>query len=960
MRYKFLLAIFFLYLGLAHVGYAQSYNYVTYTTRDGLAGNMVYDMCQDHQGFLWFGTDNGLSRFDGKHFRNYSVKDGLPDNEVLQLYTDSRQRIWLGTFSDKLSYYYQGKIYTANTDSVLRKIKLNSKPSGFFETFDSTLWIIANAQLFYWPKNGELKELVINPSFASRLKTSAIEAFPYTEDGSVLISFNDSTFLIKNDRLEYLYPIKSQSSVRRLKRIQKDSKVLMVDFGCDIIHATWRNGYPFLVGTVAGAFEIDSAGWEIKEKFLPNLGVTRALMDFENGYWFATLGDGVFKLPSKYALTYSLFQGLNAGNEVFSIAQRGDSILTGHGGSTLVVWKRDGKKTKYSFEQYLPGVENSIATNRLKAIHSLSNGKWLLGFDGFLILWDGAVRGLIPINATKTIAVSGDSIATVAAGQHALKIDLKRFEIIDTIWPTRTTCALPWNGGDYIGTLSGLYEVKSGNKLNYLGNLHPSLKRRIIAISNTNNSLWVATSDSGLVEIGNTGLIRTFSEKNGLTSNICRSLAITDNIMLVGTNKGLCRIDLNSENLNTIIYNSFNLLPHDAVSSVFMKGNQILVGSPAGLTVFEESDIKNNSLCNIEINGINGSGRSWTTDEEVVLSYDDNNLEIYYSGISMKSAGDIEYFYRLVGLDNNWNATRLENITYSGLPPGNYIFKIYAVNKFGVKSKVLNFSLKVNAPFWKSPWFLFSIMLGLGVISFFMLSLKNRRQRKILEENNRIQKQLASLEQKALQAQMNPHFIFNSLNAIQQYVLTNNVEDANRYLSIFAALIRETMENSSAGKISLDKEIAYIEKYLKLEQMRFGNSFNYSIQTEGLEHDEAIELPVMLLQPFIENAVRHGIRYLKSGEGLIEIVFEKQDNIFICKIRDNGKGRKLASEIKSKQHIEYQSRGMDLTQRRVEMLNNIYEEKISIFVKDILNASGAVAGTEVIITIIQPQNESVN
>jgi LytS/YehU family sensor histidine kinase len=184
------------------------------------------------------------------------------------------------------------------------------------------------------------------------------------------------------------------------------------------------------------------------------------------------------------------------------------------------------------------------------------------------------------------------------------------------------------------------------------------------------------------------------------------------------------------------------------------------------------------------------------------------------------------------------------------------------------------------------------------------------------------------------------------------------VEDANKYLSIFAALIRETMENSAAGRVSLKKEIAYLGKYLALEKMRFGNSFDYKITTKGIDEDEETEIPVMLLQPYLENAVRHGVRYLNPGEGLVELLFDKQDDVLICKIKDNGKGRAVSAGIRSKQHIEYQSRGMELTKRRAEILNLVEGDKINISIMDVITVGGEIGGTEVTVTIKQTENES--
>lgn len=935
----------------------QSFNYVQYTTRDGLAGNMIYDMCQDKDGFLWFATENGLSRFDGKQFKNFTVKDGLPDNEVLMFFQDSKGRLWISTFSNQLCYYLNGTFYNALNDSNLANYKYLSRPYSFWESANGTVWIMATRHLFHWPRQGNLAEYPFNPPLSSRIKTQTGSIGPSWFGENPGFCFNDSIFYLANGKLNFYKKANSKSGYRELSNIRNRGDTGVVKVESDIIHSTWQSDFPRMIGTINGAVEIDSVDWRIKQKFLPGKGVCRAWVDFEGIYWFATQGDGVFKLISRTALTYKLGKEIDAVNEIFSIGKRNDSVFTGHGGSQLVIWN-NGRAHPIFFSQLLPKVENSIATNRLKAIMPLPDGDLLLGFDGFLVTWNKMVKKFLPIVAVKSVEVLNDKEILVASGINVVKVNVEKLNVIETVWKERATAATFFQGKYYLGTIGGLV-VKNKNGLKEdFEEFHPSFKRRIVSLVKSKNGLWVATSDSGLVEIKNNGRIgRTLSEKDGLSSNICRSLVIDGDELWVGTNRGISKVNLAAPNAPIIKYNSFNLLPNHGISVLHKQGNEILVGSSSGLTIFQELQIASNSFCSVFIDRIEGSGRVWKKDAKVALPYQNNGINIDFTGISMKSAGEIMFYYQIEGLESKWSVTTSNLISIASLPPGKFDFKLYAVNKFGVKSSVIGFTIEVATPYWRTYWFYgLAFILLLGFL-YALIKFRNNRILNRIVEKNKIEKQLASLEQKALQAQMNPHFIFNSLNSIQQFILENKVEDANKFLSIFASLIRETLDNSSFSRISLNREIGYITKYLELERLRFGNIFNYTITTNGLEMDNNIELPVMLLQPYVENAVRHGMRYKKDREGLIQIDFFHENSKVICRIRDNGPGRLQSEMMKSKQHILYMSKGMDLTQRRVEILNMVQDDKVSILVRDVVNERGIVSGTEVEITIMLLTNE---
>jgi LytS/YehU family sensor histidine kinase len=208
---------------------------------------------------------------------------------------------------------------------------------------------------------------------------------------------------------------------------------------------------------------------------------------------------------------------------------------------------------------------------------------------------------------------------------------------------------------------------------------------------------------------------------------------------------------------------------------------------------------------------------------------------------------------------------------------------------------------------------------------------------------------MAELEQMSLKAQMNPHFIFNSLNSIQKYVMEKDVVGANKFITDFSRLIRLTLEITSKSRISIDEEVRYISYYLELERARFGDTFQYEVTVAPDINRMTYQIPPMLLQPYIENSIRHGLRYREDEQGMVRIRFMENATHLICIIEDNGVGRKLAQQYKSLSPIEYQSRGMTLTARRVEMMNQIRTTPMLIEVEDIETDSLQPAGTRVVL-----------
>ncbi len=229
-------------------------------------------------------------------------------------------------------------------------------------------------------------------------------------------------------------------------------------------------------------------------------------------------------------------------------------------------------------------------------------------------------------------------------------------------------------------------------------------------------------------------------------------------------------------------------------------------------------------------------------------------------------------------------------------------------------------------------------------VVFIIVGLLLFRQRNLKANQERIE-----LEQKQLRAQMNPHFIFNCLNSIQHFVVANDIKNANKYLSGFALIMRQTLENSKESNITLRKEITYIKNYLSLELMLFEDKFAYEISCSDDIDTDTVEIPTMIIQPFIENAIRHGMAYLKDKKGELSVKFYKENGNLYCKIDDNGIGREQSQKLKIVSEMVYESQGMELTRQRLALVSKSVGSDYDIQITDKKNASNEPEGTTITI-----------
>ena len=356
----------------------------------------------------------------------------------------------------------------------------------------------------------------------------------------------------------------------------------------------------------------------------------------------------------------------------------------------------------------------------------------------------------------------------------------------------------------------------------------------------------------------------------------------------------------------------------------------------------------------------------------LTLQYNQNFFTVGFSILAYVQREKNQYAYKLEGFNTNWVlAGNRPLATFTNVPPGRYTLLVKGANMDGIWSYVRRLTIVVVPPFWQTWWFI-GLMIVLASATLYALyryrlaqqMLKSRLKAEEALRKQReaeYQQRIAQTEIAALRAQMNPHFIFNCLNAIQYFTVNNEAEAASSYLTKFSRLIRLVLENSRSEKVTLANELETLRLYIELEAMRFGSKLNYAIQVDPRVDQDGIEIPPLLIQPFVENAIWHGLMHKRSG-GQVTVRVETgrplpQDFAAVADqslrviITDDGIGRARAAEIKSKSVTQHKSFGMNVTAERIAQINQLYQSQTTIQIHDLTDASGQPTGTQVIVQI---------
>jgi hypothetical protein len=897
-----------------------------FTASDGLPSNNISNVVQDKDGFLWISSETGACRFDGRSFKNFTVKDGLPANEIYCIFVDIKNRVWISPFKKELCYYYQGKIYNKKNSLLIRRIPVSSEGISFVEDAKGRLiiqtrkfnaLILLNDSCIIYPNPfeekgffipqrgaGQFLQGILDPSLI-RQNTSPYSYYFVTEKRKY------ASILINDGQNIRVYSGKKVTSMIPIPKLVNTAYVL--------------NDSSFVFNTRHGSLTYRLKTGKVQDTLIRGVSTNYVEVDDEKGTWIGTDGFGVYYIPPGRNISVTR----TSGNTTLQVR---NFYCSAKG---LFISCKDSRYRRIN--KATCGLDPDIDNMKIPVeSFILPKGNiWKLSTDAILAK-KIKQAGHVSTRFIKSVSNLRDSLLIATTFNVAI-VPLNKGDFRE-IWNERSTCGYSFHGAYYIGTLDGLYtfpetETKVHNKQNSKLLFNGTIVS--MAWNWKRDLLWVITSDNGVYCLNSHGtVLRNINESNGLSGSICKCIFTDGRKVFIGTNNGLNVIEPDNNFLVTKLFTLDGLVSDD-INCVYAEADKVWVGTSVGYSVLDISRRPVQGVCRLLINEIEVSGHNIPMGaNDLVLRPQDNNIKFLFSGISFRSMGKIKYTYRLEGLSDKWLTTDQQELSYPSLPAGRYTFEIFATNRFNLKSKIVKIPFVIRQYWWQYWWVhLLGIIILFTTVAIF-LHRRSTKARLRQQEKSQLKARVQELEQLALRAQMNPHFIFNSLNSFYQYVINRDLSGASKFMNEFSTLIRLLFEITSLKEISLDKEIFFLTTYLKMEQTKLGHAFQFSFHIqEGLVVED-INIPTFILQPFIENCIRHGIAGLKDREGCIDISINADEKIMTVSIEDNGVGRRHTIEQKNNQVFIQHSKGIALTEERIALYNQTERTGVEVNIID--------------------------
>lgn len=971
--------LFILFICLSILLKAQKFSFLKYSTKEGLAQSQIYDIKQDSKQYLWIATLGGLSKFNGKSFQNYQETEGLLSNKINSIFIDSEDNVWVvsnsgisivqgdsiilfehnelfGDYELLEVVHHQNKIWVGaengiycfqKTNSLTRPKLIGEYKKEFNELMiddisiiNSTLYVATNRGFFSIKDNKVIKQpfleeeniSTISENSKGEIWVSTLENGVFQISGQTVISINQENTSLPNNYLTSLLVDRNDKvwlcSNSGLTEISKNLKIQ---------NYTEVNGFDY-------------------EPII-------TFEDIEGNIWIGTNGGGLIKFANKEFLYLTKDKELHS-DKIISIGEDVQgNIWLGSFGEGVAMFN---STMKISYDV----IGSSLPNNNIWALLKDSKDKlWLGTSEGLCCYKDNKFITFteedgLPSDKVQSLFQEVPEVLWIGTRGGVAFYKDKKFNVVDSFPYTNVRAIASSRDGRYwFGTSQGLVSY-DGFKAELIQD-SLLLDNTVYSVATYENKLWIGTR-KGLVYFDGISYSQYSFSPDNYQAGINFVFIDRSNFLWIGTNRGVFTLDINAHNEGKKVIEAYTtnngLIGMETnLNSIFedSKGN-IWFGTSEGINVYkrEKEQLNNYFKPSIYITNV----KLFFGEEDYLTSLRDkspikfgfkqNMVTFNYHTNYFKDPSAVKYSYKLKGLDEEWSPMEPTSSTrYPNLSHGEYTFMVKSSVDGKEWSNVDEVSFVIKAPYWLTWWFRTTILLVLSFIVYFLI---NRRRKAIKKEREvellNYKNKLIKLEQQSLNASMNRHFIFNSLNSIQFYINKEDKLSANRYLSNFSKLIRRNLDSSSAedNLIPLSEEIERLTLYLSLENMRFKEKFSYEINMDPEVDAEMTKVPAMFMQPFIENSIWHGILPMENP-GKIDIDIYKEGDRTIFEITDNGIGINTSIKKKSQEQNEHSSKGMKIATNRIELLQKVIQKEITIDGPKEIIENDKIMGTKVII-----------
>lgn len=933
----------FLFLLLCQLYKAQYPQHFNYDNNNGLPSNEVYSILMDQKGFLWLGCDAGLYKFDGVRYLPFKCAS-QKSRSVSGLCRSTSGRLYCYNFQSQLFFLendslkevkhnfskisniacnQKGELLVNHQDglAVFSERTQNCRNFSGFGKDNSLTWkhytrsvkVSSTGEAYFLNTSG------IGIYSNGRLRVIENNLFRTEAVGSFLLEIIGNTVWIFSLSKNKVYTCDEKSTEefesKKLSEALRDKKITnlkLLDDG-----KLW-------ICTYSGVIRYDTQSDSVSILY-PNLSFSDCLLDREGNYWFSTLQSGLIRVANLEYIVWDDFDQkrltkikVGGGFIYFStvngsigrLDRRTNDLKLFNTGSNADIQSLNYEESEnclYFFTNTdLYRLKDGIIRRVLKSAPSTKcvkkiKSQFLLCSSFGAYLFDlNTKKEILKLNSHWTRKAEYDAkkeMVWLAGNEGLLSYRTERTEWrpAESYFPKTQIISI-----DLDTVLHRIFVLSFNGKVHSIaGNSQPSLLATLpediqcYNLKQYNNNIYLATN-KGLIWFNiHDKNLQVLNLLSGLTSENVRDLCISDDHIFLATGQGLQKIPLHgsSQKHSSTIY----------VKNTFAADSTFRLDYRQPLTVLPE------------VNAHSSNGR-------------------------------FKYAYRIKNSDNKWIEFpgTIEEINIQNLPPGNFEIELKAIDYLGFDTEnTILLKGYVTPPFWMSWWFiLLSILLFLFLVYLAFKIQLTRRQKELKRQS-----ELNASKLTALRSQMNPHFIFNALNSIQDLILKGDVENSYSYLTTFSNMVRKTLDFSDKDLIDFEHELKLTGLYLRLEKLRFKADFTYTIDTGNVED---ILIPPLLVQPFIENALVHGLLH-KEGERRLSIRFELKEHL-ICIIEDNGIGRDRTRTIRHRQGSDHESFSGKAIEKRFAILSDVFKGKFGYKYHD-LKSDGEAVGTKVVLYI---------
>jgi ligand-binding sensor domain-containing protein len=978
---RFLICLLF----FAEFLYPQTPPYYHYTSSDGLASSTVFDIIQARDGFIWFGTLNGLSRFDGKHFTSLTMNDGLNSNVITSIVQAETGELFIGNMDKGINTLsgkkvdnfcttiagerfntthltlYGGKIYGyMSTGSIFitdqnTENRSRDKIARTFPFYINRVATFPDKRIAILTSNGlyETSDDLLVEIRIKDLRERNFFCLTPANDGSYYIGAKGKIFHVKNNRLltHYTVPLFENNDVTQI----------MTDSKNNIWFSIFGKGF-FLIPH--DTKEIINIG---KKLDLQNTQVDGFLEDTEHNIWITTFGKGVYCLNNLYLQNFTERDGLTNGSVNCILKEKSGKLLIGTITGINILDAGKLEQLKYNSGNLVTGYINNITSSGNYVYVSLTSKKP----ESKSVLY----RGI------KFRFSQNQSICQTRKGNYLFgSIGNNITEQKEFIWKKQPSWFYVFGDSTYlnrinlivedsrkdlwVGTGLGLCKLSKdpgkqelNNWRKYFFENDPVLNSKINSIcEDKKKNIWVA-GVKGIAHYNlNYNSLSSYTTIYGYDLSGSTSIVVDNKQRVwIGNMKGLYLYEGNSIRYLT---SQTGLSSSEIITLCYdSQLNKLYIGTNNGVSILDVDafDKYVSPPLDVKILSVKGGNSTYTNFGNLVFEPVQHNVYISFRALSFSSPGSVKYKYSLNG---EWEETGNDFLDFTSLSSGKYELKIIAKTPNSNWSKPAYLAFIIKPRFTETVWFNLLIIFLFIVFFLFIIFLRIKSNDKKNREQLDLTERINELKHQALSAMMNPHFIFNSLNSVQYLINYGRNEEANDYIAMMSKLIRKNLDTAGNAFILLYEEINRLKLYLDLEKLRFAERFSYEIITGADVDAESIMIPNMIIQPFVENTLWHGI--INSGiSGMVTVTFFFEDveidsviaRSLIIKVTDNGVGFKEASKHKKEDHI---SKGIEIIEERLKLLSTKLELTQPIMFEDLSSRGNNSQGTEVIISLPQP------